>query len=276
MNDLVQISQNDSPLYAKMHTAIVECYSVDDCKAISDQANAIAAYYKQVKDDASVRKFLAVKLRAWRRIGEIFATIDDGDCDTQTAYIHKIQVAFKDTEFIQNMTDWNVIAAVKIARLPEDWFEQELGQQRSASSMLSAYQTFLRRQWEDSPAGQAELKRQADATRILDEQTARKFEEKADDTRRLHDLVKARDAAFAEVGVTFDRRDRETIKEIVLLLKEPVHARLRQAAFDQHMTMQAILRAGLAMWFFAHGYDPDDDFVNRGAQRGRERNERHL
>ncbi|MBO0736286.1 MAG: hypothetical protein J2P48_06920 [Alphaproteobacteria bacterium] len=34
-----------------------------------------------------------------------------------------------------------------------------------------------------------------------------------------------------------------------------MHALLRQAAFDNHMTMQGVLRAGLAMWLFANGYD---------------------
>jgi hypothetical protein len=48
---------------------------------------------------------------------------------------------------------------------------------------------------------------------------------------------------------------REHMKQVVFLIKDSIHATLRQAAFDNHMTMQAILRAGLMMWFIAHGYN---------------------
>jgi hypothetical protein len=67
----------------------------------------------------------------------------------------------------------------------------------------------------------------------------------------------AHDDAFGEVGVTMDRRDRKSMQQVMLLLKEPVHAVLRQAAFDKHMTMQEILRTGLRMWFAAHDYEVD-------------------
>lgn len=69
-------------LYEKMQTAISACFSFDECKAIADQAAAIAAYHKQIKDDASMRQFLEIKMRAWRRIGEIFRAVDTSDCAT--------------------------------------------------------------------------------------------------------------------------------------------------------------------------------------------------
>lgn len=54
-------------LYSRMQTAIDRCYSVDDCKTIADQANAIAAYFKQTKDDASLRPQWLAEKRATPR-----------------------------------------------------------------------------------------------------------------------------------------------------------------------------------------------------------------
>jgi hypothetical protein len=67
-------------------------------------------------------------------------------------------------------------------------------------------------------------------------------------------LLRARDLALDEVGITLDRRDREQMHQIVFLLKKSIHEILRQAAFDNRTTMQSILRSGLMMWFVAHGY----------------------
>jgi hypothetical protein len=67
-----------------------------------------------------------------------------------------------------------------------------------------------------------------------------------------------------EVGLTLDRRDRTKMKEVVFLIKNEIHAIMRQAAFDQKITMQEILRRGLKMWLIAHDYDfPDDDVARR-------------
>lgn len=61
-------------------------------------------------------------------------------------------------------------------------------------------------------------------------------------------------------SVLLDRRDREQMHATVFLLKRSVHEILRKAAFDHRMTMQAIIRSGLMMWFAAHGYSiPIDD-----------------
>jgi hypothetical protein len=59
MTDLALSSSGKTlRLYEKMQTAVAACYSVDECKAIADQAAAIAAYHKQIKDDVSMRQFL--------------------------------------------------------------------------------------------------------------------------------------------------------------------------------------------------------------------------
>ena len=73
MTNLVLSASSKIPrLYEKMQTAIAACHSFDEVKAIADQAAAIAAYHKQIKDDVAMRQFLDIKMRAWRRLGEIF------------------------------------------------------------------------------------------------------------------------------------------------------------------------------------------------------------
>ena len=54
--NLVPVAGSKNPrLYEKMQTAIAVCHSFDEVKAIADQAAAIAAYHKQIKDDVAVR-----------------------------------------------------------------------------------------------------------------------------------------------------------------------------------------------------------------------------
>ena len=72
-------------LYKGMCRAIGACHRVDECKDIVDKSVALAAYYKQIKDDETVRKFNEVRLRAWRRIGKLFAAVDLSECETWVA-----------------------------------------------------------------------------------------------------------------------------------------------------------------------------------------------
>jgi hypothetical protein len=61
MTNLVLSASSKIPrLYEKMQTAIAACHSFDEVKAIADQAAAIAAYHKQIKDDVAMRQFLDI------------------------------------------------------------------------------------------------------------------------------------------------------------------------------------------------------------------------
>ena len=260
MTDLVLSSNGGTVrLYEKMQAAIAACHTLDDCKAIADQAAAIGAYYDQIKDDASMRQYIEIKLRAWRRIGEILREVDVSDCESLAARNRKIRAAFKGDTAVDEMTDAFIQQAVKIADLPSDFFERNVDKGLSNHALLYAYGQMKREEWEASPEGQAEIKQRAER---YDEQMRREHaqaiernRETTEEERALQALKKARKEAIAEVGVTLERRDRETMRETVFLLREPVHEALRRAAFDHRMTMQAILRAGLAMWFIANGYD---------------------
>jgi hypothetical protein len=287
---LIVAKKNAPALYQRMQVAIAECHSVDDCKNIATQAGAIAAYYSQIKDDESVRKFLQVKLRAWRRIGEIVVSsgVDRSKCETTAEYIRKIRATFKGHKDIEQLTDSDYRQAIRVVEIPREFFERNAGLYGSIDSLASAFMAVQRRQWEASPEGRAELKRrnaQMEANRKADE-AARKADEikrKADeakneaDSASMRDLRTARDEAFDEVGITLQRQDREQMHQIVFLLKKSIYETLRQAAFDNRATMQSILRSGLMMWFIAHGYSipaedlqlPLEEIRNRSARKSK-------
>lgn len=248
--------------YEQMQLAISNCHSIDDCKEIGDQAAAIAAYYKQIKDDQSVRKLMEIKVRAWRRIGEILIEVGErGKDESQTAYARRVRKALG----TQVISEAQAYQAIKIARIPKEDFEDLAGEGLTTYNIVYAYESLLREAWERSPEGQRELKARQEEAKAL-EIDRKKFEiesrkaceeqwaEEEAKEAELNELMTARDEAFKEVGVTMDRRDRKKMRQVVLLIKEEIHSVLRQAAFDNHMTMQAILRDGLAMWFITHGY----------------------
>jgi hypothetical protein len=245
-------------LYERMSSAISQCYSVDDCKAIADQAAAIATYYNQINDDESEKKFLAVKMRAWRRLAEIFLTVSDKGCESMAAHIRKIKEAFPG----HPVTDSQMYKVLRFGKLPTDFLDANIDDEDSMDSMLGSYNLLKRKEWDSSPKGIAAKKKEEKLLAKYRIDQTKRYEEEAKATQQealemqdLHKLKATRDEAFREVGITLDRRDRDDMHQIVFLIKKSIHETLRQAAFDNRMTMQAILRSGLAMWFMAHGYD---------------------
>lgn len=267
MNDVV-LADRGVLLYQKMQTAIAACYSIDDLLDLSNQAEAIAAYYKQLDDDELVRRFSIVKLRAVFRICEIFiSTVSRDGCQTQMDYIRKIRTAFPD----HPLSDSRMYHVLKFSTVPSDFVEQCInsGNYYKYSAIVNAYEAAEFKKWEKSPEGQAELRRREIEYKKQQERDSKLRKEKEEmvkEERKIKDELEreygefkeAFDYALGEVGVTLDRRDRRSMKQIVFLLKNSIYETLRQAAFDKRMTMQAVLRSGLAMWFVAHGYGIPD------------------
>jgi len=270
---IVAAKSSKLKLYEKMQGAIARCHSIDEYKDLAQQASAIAAYYDQIKDEATVRKFLQIKLRAWRRIGEILRTVDVSDCvnplngaPNVAAQMRKLRTAFADDPSVTEMKDSELRNALNVASLPEEFFEEQSDRHPSIYSLMNAFSRYERERWEASPAGQAELKRQEENRKerekrdseIVKEWTAKEIERAARQVESDEEVRERRERgvreALDEVGITLTRKDRANMREVVFLIRDTVHAELRQAAFDHHMTMQAVLRSGLAMWFAAHGY----------------------
>jgi hypothetical protein len=275
---LIALGDDDKKirLYQRMQAAIRTCHTVDDCKEIADQATAIAAYYKQIKDDSSLKKFLEIKLRAWRRIGELLFTVDDSDCETRAAYIRKIKKAMPELDLHESA----IRQALQIANVSDEFFEQHAGKSHTIYTIVTAYERDEHQRWLATPEGQKWQKEQREreereSAPPTPEQVARKeaadarFEHKFKEAWALREL---RDEALREVGITLERHDRENMRSIVFLLKNSIHEVLRQAAFDHHTTMQAILRDGLSMWLRAHGYAvtiEEMDLRPRGGGKGK-------
>jgi hypothetical protein len=266
MKQLVALNPSGLTTYERMQSAIARCHKVDDFQKLATMAAGIAAYYKQIKDDESVRKFLQIKLRAWRRIGELLMAsgVDRSKCETVAAYIRAIRAKIKD-KAVDDLTDSQVRQALKIAELPADFFEENSDRCASIEALLMAFERLRNQEWEASPEGQAQLKRREmnwaeDRKRELadkakaEEQEKRAAEKSEAVHRHLNQLAQASDEAMADVGITLQRLDREQMHQIVFLVKKPFHDVLRQAAFDKRVTMQSILRAGTMMWLLAHGY----------------------
>lgn len=246
---------------------------------------AIAAYHKQIKDDVAMRQFLEIKMRAWRRLGEIFRAFVTPDCETFAACVRKVRATIHDRA-LDEMSDIHIKQAIDVAQLPSDFFEANIGGDSALSGLLSAFERLQDERWKASPEGQKEAKRIAEITaeaRAEDAKAEAKRQakaleehERAKEKLRLLDALEGahfdavranrklevrelQDARYSEdpkaVGISLERHDREPMHTTVFLLRESVHEVLRKAAFDNRMTRHAVLREGLAMWFIANGYD---------------------
>jgi hypothetical protein len=254
-------------LYDNMRSAIIACHAADECKDIADKSAAMATYFKQIKDDDSVRKFKEIRLRAFRRIGEIIASgLDFSRC---CSHADKLRLVKSSTQYRipDGISDARLTQCIRLALLNCDNFENAVEKTGGSIDLMLIFgdpDIMARRAREDEAwrAGSEERERQAaeadkrDAADKLNSELANIL---------LDDLIQAHSEASKEVGLSLVRRDRVRMKEIVFIVKRPVYETLRKAAFDQRTTMQDVLRRGLAMWFAGHGYavpldeiDPND------------------
>jgi hypothetical protein len=238
-------------LYKGMCSAIGVCHRVDECKDI-DKSVALAAYYKQIKDDETVRKFNEVRLRAWRRIGKLFAAVDVSKCETQTAKIKTIRGAF-DNVAMAGINDNRMREILTLMELSDKDFEHALSHELTGS---------IANLLQHTPQHQAWVRKNQETYQASPPRTLIQIGPNSQGTIDLEnfvELAQASEAAMKEVGITLDRKDRTRMKQVVFLIKEEVHGVMRQAAFDQKITMQEILRRGLKMWLIANDYKFPDE-----------------
>jgi hypothetical protein len=251
----ISIGSKYPKLYNDMRIAIAKCYAIDECKDIADKSAAMAAYYQQVKDTETERIVYRVKLRAWRRMGELFSAVDFSDCPTQSTKIKKIRANF-DEAVVAKIGNARIANILKLTALSDNDFEFALKR-----ITCGGMETLL--QWH-TPEAVARLERnfarqrrekEKERTPEYQKKLQQQLEREDMERRHVEELSEAVDEAFDEVGITLERKDRERMKQVVFLIKEEIHAVMRQAAFDQKITMQEILRRGLRMWLIAHDYD---------------------
>lgn len=250
-------------LYRSMCSAIGVCHRVDECKDIIDKSVALAAYYKQIEDNETVQMFYEVRLRAWRRIGALLAAVDTSQCETVAAKTKAIRAAF-DPQVMRGISDSRIGEIMKLSALSESDFEYAIGHELNTGSIgellrhTPGFQEECRKNAEN-------MERQAEAARVEAERkqqlSPKQIEQQIAEQERIereirhsHELLAASDDAMKEVGITLERKDRARMKSVVFLIKDDVHSVMRQAAFDQQITMQEVLRRGLKMWLIAHDY----------------------
>lgn len=63
-------------LYIEARDALLRCLDVDECLEWTRRAEAFASYYRQAQDRTPYNVAMRIRLRAWRRCGELFIEMD--------------------------------------------------------------------------------------------------------------------------------------------------------------------------------------------------------
>ena len=265
----VAIRATGSLAWSEMRAAIEKCASIDDCREMINRAVAFAAYYEQANDDSSLKLINQIRLRAWRRMAELIASVDFSGLVSLKAKVERVREVL-DTPVVAEMSDIKLTDLVKLSTVPEKEFEIAL-----ALASRPEVSDLLHR----TPSAEAERQKRWEARqRSLEYQKSlRDPDEEAlesaisEDVNRLWTEVEQEvrgdvddggmdEPMTGEVGFTMTRRERIGMKAVVFLIKDPVHAAMRQAAFDHKLTMQEVLRRGLRLWLTQHGYKyPGDE-----------------
>lgn len=269
--------------YNQMCSAIDACHGFDECKDIIDKSVAMAAYYKQIKDTETEVMFYRVRLRAWRRIAELFSSVDMSDIPvsdswqakgwvTMTSKVRRIRESFPNDPTVADMSDARIAEILKLMAISNAEFEHAINQRVAGSivdllrrtptaeaqmAKAEKQRAAYNKRWEKERAAEA-AKNHADAQAKFKEARMREKHEQELDT--------AAEEAMEDVGITLERKDRSDMKQVVFLIKASVHEVMRQAAFDKKITMQDVLRRGLRLWLEANGYRWPDGNNNDGTR----------
>ena len=269
-NNLVPRKAADGHLvqYDQMCKAISVCYRFDECNEIINRSVALAAYYRQLEDTETEMKFYRIKVRAWRRIGELLSSVDVTRCETQAAKIKAVKAAFSGDPTVAKMTDSRIGEIMRLMAISDADFEYAIKQNIKGSlgdifRRTPAYeaQVVAENQKLEQRRKQAEKPKQEGAT----EREAKSSRWRLEDDH-LDELWQSANIAMKDVGITLERKDRANIKQVVFLIKAEVHAVMRRAAFDKKITMQDVLRRGLKLWLEANGYEFPDDVRHQSSK----------
>ena len=122
--------------YEAAKSALAECSRVDECKSWADKAAALASYAKQAQDDSLERYALKVKGRAIRRAGELLEAIEPKS--ELNLKQHRREgahpsVTRKTAAEEAGLSEWQRKEAIRVARVPDDEFEEMVEQDKPAT-----------------------------------------------------------------------------------------------------------------------------------------------
>lgn len=230
-------------LYETMRAVIAACREIDECKAIKDRAMAAAVWFKQVRDDDSMRKMHEIKFRSLRKLGELLQSRLDLSVRGTEGQLVKLIRANKEKIVPIEMTDNDIKQAMRAANLSTDKFEKAVQRHMDTGSIAGLLGTH----------GYA--RRDRELHEEVDEQELTRVIEQEERAKQLGEQAVA-DLADDTVGLTLIRTHRRPMRSFTLLLKLETHEQLRLAAFERHLTMHEVIRRGLDMWFTAQGLPP--------------------
>jgi len=108
-------------VYEHARTALAECERVDECKAWSDKAAALASYARQANDDTLLKTAMRIQGRATRRAGELLKEIDTASgARTDLRQAPTRGSAAADA----GLSEHQAKTAVRVANVPADEFEK--------------------------------------------------------------------------------------------------------------------------------------------------------
>jgi hypothetical protein len=235
--------------YERMIAAIAECHSIDECKETANRAEALAAYALQIHDDRSLKQYLEIKIRAWRRIGELLCEIAGIEPVGSQSYGGHIKspplpnavMRKMRSGFHCDLTDLEMRRAVAVASIEGEFFERQAkGKPENPYRFFEAYADFMREKWLQSPEGE-EYSRE-----LLKEMAERRAS-----------VEKAAELSPYSGGLT-PGPDTITIEVVV---SKRFHEMIRLAAYERKITQQYFIRFALVEWFVDKNYDPpaEDD-----------------
>lgn len=237
-------------LYRSMSLAIDHCFRVDQCADIIDKSVGIGAYYKQIKDEETERKFIVIRLRAWRRIAELFSGALKGLKEeklktrgpekrgvTNARRIECIRTTF-DERATKDMSDLRIIELIRLSEISKEDFETTMAR----PSLTGALGNFF----DNTPEILAQRERNRKAAAERERLPIKKDSEPIVETPP------------GDVGITLERHDRKEMRTFEFILSEELHAAMRQGAFDHKITMHEVLRQGLRMWLTANDYEIEE------------------
>lgn len=255
--NLPTASQTESAFparYAAMRRAIVDCHSLQELKEMSNQAEALAAYFKAAHDKESLRKVHDIKLRAWRRIGEML--LQTKAVARASSLSMMVDAAIEACDIPDGMSVTEVRHALRIAQAPIEQFEAFVEEANGKLSQLVSLvdpKDRLRKSRRDAVA--AEYTK--DKRIVVGSESGLgifEYLNKVDSVNKelLSEANKA-DEIENDVGITLQRKYRRAIRVFSFYIPLEAHEQLRNVAFSRRCTMHHIMREALDMWFSANG-----------------------
>jgi hypothetical protein len=248
--------------YNEMRAAIARAAAVDECHELQSRATAMQAYYAQVHDDEAWDTMREIKLRAWRRMSEIVASVDVSKCARQKDMIEKVRSTLG-ADGTAMLSDSRIIELIRLSGVPEAGFEAAVSNKRTTSVgavIAQAHPDAIRRRQEDE-AKQRDSRRRYEERRAEEEEAAKvsaKERAKAEKEliKKLEDHVKREGIVDAnEVGLTLTADAADHLVKFTIMMDKKMHDQLRDAAHERRVTMWSILREATNYWFVVNGYE---------------------